>query len=48
MRKWFKFFIFIVLIALIIYVIHGLVKNDFSLEEFIIEFGMNMLKLGAT
>ncbi|EAI2978461.1 DedA family protein [Campylobacter jejuni] len=36
MRRWFKAFIFAALIALIIYIIHGLVKNDFSLEKFII------------
>lgn len=36
MKKWFKIFIFIVLIALIAFGIYGIIKNDFSLEEFII------------
>ncbi|EAH5848767.1 DedA family protein [Campylobacter upsaliensis] len=36
MKKSLKFFIFLALLCLIAYAIYGLMKNDFSLEEFII------------
>lgn len=36
MKKWFKIFIFLILAALIIYLVYGLIRNDFSLEKFIV------------